>query len=635
MQMSWQQFVTTAPAMMPVRFLAAIVGQPEKAVRAARNAVSPPASDGTTAEAAFLELFARWHGRAPKAEDWPVPNRAGGAYRWLPPEDELLASLVGRVDKGAIASVLTARLQKITGDQLAVRTPGNVQQRINRIGMVSTDLVGALTVQAAGDEVGSVEIVRNAIRAGTLAATRIGRLIAIPHENWAAWKAGRTLPPAGYVPLASLREPLGIRSDSKLPEFASFGYVPTAVQCHPIQPGVHGTSKNGTWYIDAEVGRRLVADRRAGRPMPWHGKPLRDNLRVTWRRLSQRRHPDTCATCASIWGPAGAPVTFEDYAERYPPLAHGAKRHLTRPWTLGLTAADVALQAGRTEEDVRAAIAAGALRATGDGDGDRITRTDATRWIARRCPTGDGRSSWISVAAAEVTYGFSRDTLTDLVAQGLLRTKRCENDADDLVLRQQLAEHRESIGYSEQEAAQRLGVSVPALRELLEGVHWRQAGLIPLATLQAVDKRIKSQQGHTIEEAAELLERTVDWVRARIHDGTIRITRARWDRRRLYVTGPMLERLRAAAAAPPPEPELSTAWIPLRRAAMLAGVCTTTLLQWFNAGEIRAVDKGGHGRRYARVSVMARSRQYWQTVRHRRLQPPAWLQAEIAAGAAP
>src|SRR3546814_3838199 len=84
-------------------------------------------------------------------------------------------------------------------------------------------------------------------------------------------------------------------SDLKLSEFARMGYVPSAVHCTPAVSST-SSSKWGTWYIDKAVADRLVKDRQAGRPMPWHAKPLLDNLRVTYRLWTKRKHPPSCKT---------------------------------------------------------------------------------------------------------------------------------------------------------------------------------------------------------------------------------------------------------------------------------------------------------------------------------------------------
>jgi len=630
MPMTWQAFVASAGGGFPAHYLAAIVGQPIAAVRKARSAGSAARARASDVEI-FADLFARWHGRPPAAVDWPAPLRRGaGAYQWLPPEDELLASLVGRLAKPEISAILTDRLQRITGDEGAARNEQSVQIRINRMGMQATDVVGGITIQQAAAEIGSVEIVRNAIRAKGLKTHRVGRLFVIPHAEWARWKSTRAIAPPGYVHLASLREPLGISSDAKLPEFAQAGYIPTAIRCNPAKPGVH-TGKNGTWYVDPKVARKLVADRHAGRPMPWHGKPLLGNLKHSHARWVARKHPASCATCQTIWGAAGAPKTFAEYCERYPPLAHGAKRHLTLVWKPGLTPAEVARQTRQSYQRVIDAIQSGALRASTHGRSYRITQTDATRWAARKHPDGSGKGSWISIRTAGRWYDFTRAEIEAFIADQRVNARATAGKR--LVMRQQVAELRQDIGYTIEQAAAKVGVSVAALRTLLDGVHWRQEGLIPLATVQAVIKRLNSQQGYTIPEAAAEIGRPQAWVRDRIKDGTIRITRARWDQRRLYITAPMLAKLkRAATSAPRPPRELPSTWINLAAAARLAGVSTATVNNWRLAGDVRTRQAAkGIGARFARVSVMARARLYWQTCRFHRATPPEWLQAELAA----
>ncbi|HVI60082.1 MAG TPA: hypothetical protein VM619_14585 [Luteimonas sp.] len=630
MPLSWQAFVTGPEAAgVGASFLAAIVGQPEDAVRRVRAASGPRGAvrGSRGGVAVFPRLFAQWHGRAPEAADWPAPRASGAAgFEWLPPEDAELAGLIGQMGKAEISEILTRRLRQLTGNTAACRDRNAVQIRANRLGLWITDVVGGIKISDAGAEIGSVEVVRNAIRNESLPTFRQGRLIVIPREAWQRWKAGRMLAPRGFVRLASIREQLGIRSDSKLCEFAKLGYVPTAIQCNPTRPDGRNT-RWGCWFIDAKVGRRLVADRHAGRPMPWHGKPLPDNLRHTWKRWRERKHPASCATCAALWGTAGAPTTFEDFCSRYHPLEHGAKRHLTLRWHPGLTVADVARQAKRRRVDVESAIENGMLRATRDGRLLRITRTDATRWIARRCPTGKDGASWISLANAKRWYGFSLKELRAFVASGDL-TQRAGAAGDVLVARQQCVELRDRIGFTEAQAAAKLGVGVAALRDLLAGVDWRGAELIPLVTLQAVRKRMQSQAGHTIEEAAAEVGRSPAWVRARIKDGTVRVSRAPWDRRRLYLSAPMVQRLKAARRRKARAPKLSDAWIRLGPAARLAGVSDGTVQNWATAGEVRFRIAGDGYRRYARVSVMSRARRYWQRYATRRVDPPAWIQAQ-------
>lgn len=618
MQVSWHTLVASAGRGARIRNLAAVVGQPEEEVRRIRHLVGF-AKGGPTG---FTELFAAWHGREPLAEEWPKPAFGGASYEWLLPEDAFLATMVGVIGKAEIAKVLTKRLREITGDRTAVRNEAAVQIRINRLGMAATDVVGGLTVNQAARELGSLHAVYNAIENKQLKTRRVGKMLVIPYAAWEEWRATRVTPPDGFVQLSTIRETLGIRSD-KLSEFARMGFIPTAIRCNPSGQGQHST-KFGTWYVAPDVAEQLVADRHAGRPMPWHGKPLLDNLRVTWKRWQARKHPPECATCQGLWGEAGAPSTYEDYLQRYPPLAHGAKRHLTRKWSKGITPRQLATEGSVPYQRVIDAINNGMLRATKDGNAWRITRTDATRWKARKCPGGHGSLSWVSLEIAEEWYGFPVSELRALIKAKQLHQKK-DARGKVLVARQQLADRRAEIGYTEEQAAARAGVTLETFRQLLEGVNWRGTGRIPLATLQAVQKRIESQHGYTIAEAAAELDVDEGWVNDRIKDGTIRITRARWDRRRLYVTEPMMQRLREEKRSPRERREAPTAaWLTAGEAAELSGVSYATLHNWRHAGELRC-RPGSNGFLYYRRSVIARSSRYWEAPKFKRAVPPTWF----------
>ena len=580
-------------------------------------------------EKRFAELFQFWHGREPWEDDWPPPRKVRmGEYEWQAPELALLASLVGRLGIDEIAQALTARLKDLTKDPAARRGKTAVQNAISRIGMQSSDVVGGLTTAAAGREIGSLAMINQAIHKRDLRAVKVGRRWVIPHDAWAAWKAQRVFPPDGYVPLSTLKQPLSIRSD-KLSEFARMGYVPTAIRCNPYGTGQHST-QFGTWFIDPEVAKRLVADRHAGRPMPWHGKALGDNLRVTYRLWQKRKHPASCKTCTEIWGRHGAPISFEDYERRYPPLAHGAKRHLTFQWTPGLTIAEIARKAGCAVSRVRRATANGTLEASEEGGAMHASKTDMTRWISRGCPVGETRHSWLSLATAGKRYLFTERELKTLVAQGRLKSKTGTQGAMRGIVsvsRQQCATLREQVGFTEQEAARRTGVTVPQLRETLRGVDWRNTGAIPVATVQAVIKRLQSRQGYTIEEAAEALGKDAAWVEDRIRDGTVRLLRTRWDAARLYLSEPMLQRLRAADAKPPSSAPLGKDGLRLGEAALEAGVTAATIVKWSGQGELERIHEPT-GWRYPRDAVRSRARAYWQTVRFHRATQPQWLRAE-------
>ena len=578
----------------------------------------------------FSALFALWNGREPLEEEWPVPmkypKRRG--YEWQPPELSLLASLVGSFGTLEIAQILTERLRRITGDPEALRKPMAVQLTTNRIGLQTKDVVGGITTSEAGKEIGSLTIINQAIAKGDLKGMRVGRRWVIPHADWAAWKAKRIFPPEGFIPLRSLKEPLSIRSD-KLSEFARLGYVPSAVRCNPY--GTKGPSTQfGTWFIDPVVAERLIADRHAGRPMPWHGKPLEDNLRITFKLWQSRQHPSGCKTCAEIWGKGDAPNQFEDYAKRYPPLAHGAKRHLTMPWSPGLTLDEVARKAGCDRARVQRAIATGMLDATKHGRAKYITKTDATRWIARKCPVGAREASWISLPTAAKLYLFSTRQLKQFIAAKKLKTRIGTAGAQRGILyvaKDQCSRLRQSIGFSEQEAARRVGVTVARLLELLDGVNWRKSGAIPLVTVQAVIKRRQSQPGYTFEQAAELLGKPVSWIEARQADGTIRVLQTKWDHSRIYLSEPMMARLRQFVGPNDDAQNLSAEWLRLSDAAFEAGVTAGTIIKWAETGALtRRQSKIGW--RYHRDHVRQKARLYWQTVRFHRATPPAWLQEE-------
>jgi hypothetical protein len=624
---AWERFVMEHGYRARASELARVLGRTREEIVRAR--LDRPCRTDSAAKQ-FDELFSLWHGRAPVEADWPAPDRAGReGYEWQSPEIALMASLVGRLAVPEIARVLTARLQGVTGDKEAKRTETAVQVRINKIGMQASDVVGGVTTSEAAQEVSSLALVQNAIKTGAVKAYRVGRLWVIPYALWESWKAGRVLPPAGYVQLSTLRERLGIASD-KLSEFARMGYIPSTVRCTPFG-GSAGSTQFGTWYISQEQADKLLADRKAGRAMPWHGKPLADNLKVTYKRWTLRQHPQSCETCRKIWGEPGAPSSFEEYEKRYSPLDRGAKKHLTMVWTPGISVAEVATCCGVAESRVKEAIDNGALTAsTHDGE-VYVTRTAATRWKARKCPTGDNDMSWMSLEYASKTYLFTVAEIKALIADGTLKSKTGEAGAQRgvvYVLRNQCAEVRARIGFTEEVAAKRVGVTVERFRVLLEGVNWRKEEGIPLDTVRAVIKRLESRQGYTLEECAAEVGMPLKWVKDRVADGTVRVARAKWDRRRLYMTEPMLQRLRESAQRPYESKDLDASnWMRLGEAAREAGVSASTLCNWVEEGCITR-QMASNGWRYQKEDVRARARLYWQTNRRVRAKPPAWLAAE-------
>lgn len=319
MRQDWQAFVLEHGRRAPAHHLAAVVGQPIQAVQRVRaTGACRPAARRT-----FGELFPLFHGRPPQDDEWPRPRRGGhGAYEWLAPELARLASLVGTMPVRDIAERLTVRLRQLTGDPQAARSRVSVQIRINAIGLQSgTDLLGGLTTREAAARVGRVSLIHQAIHAGHLQTVRVGTRHVIPRDEFERWLATRQEPPAGWIRLASLRAPLGISSDAKLPEYASLGYIPDVVKVQGV-----GTAR-GTWYIAPARARQILADARAGRPRPWYGKPLPGNVRMMWAKWRRRRHRG-CRQCAAIWR-GRPPGSFDAFSARYVTLTLGQKRHLT------------------------------------------------------------------------------------------------------------------------------------------------------------------------------------------------------------------------------------------------------------------------------------------------------------------
>ena len=610
----WQAFILEHGAKAKYYDLAAVVGRSVKEVLRVRDTgACKKQHKGKN----FSELFSLFHGRQPGDEEYPAPVKYHLNYVWNTPELALLASLVGRLSVSEIAVVLTNR------------TMNAVQVQTNKIGLQIKDVVGGISPAEAGREIGSLPIVHQMIHSKQIKVQRIGRLIVIPYAEWQAWKAKRTFPPVGYVKLSSIRTALAIKSD-KLPEFASLGYIPTAIRCNTY--GATGSNTQfGTWFIDSKVAEQMVADRRAGRPMPWHGKPLKTNLGVSYKLWSARKHPTNCETCASIWGENGAPTSYEDYEKRYPPLAHGAKRHLTMKWNPGLTIEELSEKSLRSYDIIKRAIKNAVLDASKEGRTTYITKTEAARWIARKCPSGDNAQSCISLETAQKVYWFSEAELNAYIADGTLKTVT-KPDADKklvtYVMRYQCAKLRAEIGFSEAEAAKRVGVSIPKLRKLLEGVNWRKKEGIPLSAVQAVIKRLQSQRGYTVEEAAKELDTSEQWVKKCVADGLVKVVQANWDARRVYITKAAMKKLKAFKENPVKIEHLNDDWLRVSEAAKEAGVVAATIAKWAKQGLL--FRKGSNiGWRYHREAVRAQAREYWKTVRFARLSYPSWLASEL------
>lgn len=630
MDQDWQLFVLEHGWRAKRRDLALVLGQTLAEIDTVFNT---GAVKKLSKSLHFGELFSLWHGRQPKDVEWPVPNKGPkrGAYEWQMPEIQLLISMVGTLEAKEIAKVLTTRLVKLTGDEAANRTNTAVQIIINRMGLQSRDVVGGISTYAAAQEVGSMSLIRTAILRKQLTTRKVGRLIVITHRSWAEWKSKRSGPPDGFVLLSSIKSDLAIASD-KLPEFAKLGYVPTAILCTPV--GVKGPSTGfGVWYIDAKVAKQMVADRRAGRPMPWHGKPLLGNLKITFKLWESRKHPSSCETCNEIWGKAGAPTDFEDYLNRYPPLQHGAKRHLTRKWEPGLTVAELAEKSGKTEAFVLDAIANGMIASTIEHGQQYISKTESTHWLSRKCPNGKSNESWLALKSAEKAYMFTEKELKNFIKNGDLITKVGDFGAMrgiTYVSKHQCAKLRERLGFTEAEAAKRVGVTIPKLKALLDGATWRNTNGIPLSAVQTAIKRLTSREGYTLDEAAAILGTPLQWVIDRKMDGTVKVLKCKWDGRRVYINEPGMNVLRNALINPINKEKLGDEWLNLAESTTEAGVTAVTLKKWVNNDEIKRKQTPS-GWRYHRQAIRARARTYWQTVHYTRKDLPSWLDNEITS----
>lgn len=623
----WQRFVLQYGWRAKVGFLAAVLGQSVEDVAGVRRR-GPLAR--LKSSKGFAELFSLWHGRSPNENDWPVPALEGGAgYAWHGPEVALLGSLVGRLGPAEIAATLTRRLRKITGDRRATRSKVAVVSRMHIMGLVTSDLLGGISTTQAAKEIGSYAVVYQAIAKGHLRARRVGNRLLIPFEAWKEWKANRTLPPKDSVKLSSLKIPLGIRSDH-LSEFARAGCIPGAVQVTSCLREGKSTAF-GTWYIGKEAARKLVADRRAGRPMPWYGMPTDANLQQTYGRWLKRRHPKSCKACRGIWGKRGAPRSFQEYTRRYPILARTLKIHLTKPWSPGLTPDQLAKSARKPRAYVLKAIKSGALKALRSDGRLYVTKNAAWRWKAAGCPVRAHIKTWISLETARRQHHFTYKQLREFIRRRELRTMVCKYGpkyGELMVSRAQCARLRKKLGYGEALAARLVGISPAKLRSLSSLFGHPSGRPLSPEMMYKLKASMNRKDGWTLDEAAALVRKPLAWVQARRDEGVIRVRRSRQDGRQPMITIAMLQRLQAAAKGNGLRAVADEDWLTLQEACLEAGVSQTSVLQWIADGELER-RRFSTGWRYHRSAVRSRARQYWRLGRpQRRSSPPAWLLAD-------
>jgi hypothetical protein len=216
-----------------------------------------------------------------------------------------------------------------------------------------------------------------------------------------------------------------------------------------------------------------------------------------------------------------------------------------------------------------------------------------------------------------------------------LRLKVGTNGAQrgiDYVLKQQMRELRDAIGFSLEEAAHRIRCSVARARVLLRGTGWRDTARIPPEAVRTCQQRLESENGVTFAEAARILGKPVSWLHAQVRAGTIRPLRTPWKKARLYVSLPMFDRLIRAALHPQPRERWSKDWLYLSDAALHVRVSVSIVDRWGDSGEVRRRESPS-GYRYHRGSLEARARQHWEwAVKHyRRPDPPPWFAPKEAA----
>jgi hypothetical protein len=124
----------------------------------------------------FAELFALWHGRPPRDDEWPAPRKNGGkgTYEWQAPELALLASLVGRMGKRRDRRRILTEAPAQGHRRSPRRTHAHrVQIAINhQLGLQTTDVVGGITIAEAGRETGARNGLDQAIRTKALRPPR-------------------------------------------------------------------------------------------------------------------------------------------------------------------------------------------------------------------------------------------------------------------------------------------------------------------------------------------------------------------------------------------------------------------------------------------------------------------------------
>src|SRR3546814_4691734 len=115
-----------------------------------------------------------------------------------------------------------------------------------------------------------------------------------------------------------------------------------------------------------------------------------------------------------------------------------------------------------------------------------VSRTDATLWLSRKCPTGENVKSWIALQTAANLYLFTVSELEDYIADKTLQSKigaHGDSRGTLYVSKHQCGQLRQRIGFKPEEAARRVGVTVERCEKLLDGEDWCTAKTTPHATV--------------------------------------------------------------------------------------------------------------------------------------------------------
>jgi hypothetical protein len=628
--MTWQQFVGSYCRRSKVYDLAAVVGQPVRTVERLRRQVG----GRRTIDHDFGTLFALWHGRPPRADEWPAPFRFGHGYEWQAPEVVALTQMLGRVALTEIARALTERLRRVTSNGTATRDVDAVRRQVGKLGLAVGEIVGGLTTSQAAKRAGeTVALVQQEIHKGRLRHFYIGHRIVIPERAFLEWKATRLPePPAGWVKLYAIRVQLGHHFDH-LAYHAKHGRIPGAVLC-----------TGNRYWLPPRVARDLLRRRRLGLPMPWSGWVHRCTARKSWDLWRRRRHRD-CAECRSIWrGVGGEPSTFEAFYERWLKIPETTKRHLTGPD--GISSTSASLLTGIDRHDFSEAAKHGELKATRVRGGWYFQKEDVLRWAKSHAAkaTRHTRGRMTFKDAGRFIGGIAK--IRAAIRRGELRVVRRWDGTPGVMRHEVAALHVRVHSIPVARAARLCGVSVPTFTKLAGRTQsdaiWRPGERVQPKVIDHVRRRLQAGWQLTLEDAIALLGKPRWWVERAIELGYLLPLRATGDSRRLVFGRKAVLAIARRRLTLTPGPRTTRGrpvdWLPQYQACELAGITVSTLKRWDALGWLtKAKGKGGTRRggngmgwAYSRASVMRAARRYWPRCRFKRRTPPAWLTKEAA-----